>query len=76
MTCRARHFASARFDGLISLRPLRSVDVAAGQLIVREAGGSVSFPEADALDLEMRSRVVAARDPDLLARVRAAFSGH
>jgi myo-inositol-1(or 4)-monophosphatase len=58
--------ASARFDGLLSLRPARSVDAAAGQLIVREAGGAVSFPDADGdsplsagLDLDMRSRVVA-----------------
>jgi myo-inositol-1(or 4)-monophosphatase len=58
--------ASARFDGMVSLRPARSVDAAAGQLIVREAGGEVSFPDADAgrplsagLDLDMRSRVVA-----------------
>jgi myo-inositol-1(or 4)-monophosphatase len=58
--------ASARFDGMLSLRAARSVDVAAGQLIVREAGGEVSFPDADGgrplgagLDLDMRSRVVA-----------------
>jgi myo-inositol-1(or 4)-monophosphatase len=58
--------ASARFDGMLSLRPARSVDAAAGQLIVREAGGEVSFPDADGdrplsagLDLDMRSRVVA-----------------
>jgi myo-inositol-1(or 4)-monophosphatase len=58
--------ASARFDGMLSLRPARSVDAAAGQLIVREAGGEVAFPDADGdrplsagLDLEMRSRVVA-----------------
>jgi myo-inositol-1(or 4)-monophosphatase len=58
--------ASARFDGMLCLRPARSVDAAAGQLIVREAGGAVSFPDAGGddplgagLDLEMRSRVVA-----------------
>src|SRR5881392_4008309 len=58
--------ASARFDGMLSLRPARSVDAAAGQLIVREAGGETSFPDADGdrplsagLDLAMRSRVVA-----------------
>jgi fructose-1,6-bisphosphatase/inositol monophosphatase family enzyme len=44
---------------------VRSVDVAAGQLIVREAGGRVAFPDADdgtgspGLGLDMRSRVVA-----------------
>ena len=36
--------AAARFDGLVSLRKARAVDAAAGQLIVREAGGVVSFP--------------------------------
>jgi myo-inositol-1(or 4)-monophosphatase len=58
--------ASARFDGMVCLRPARSVDAAAGQLIVREAGGAVAFPDAGGgdglaagLDLEMRSRVVA-----------------
>jgi myo-inositol-1(or 4)-monophosphatase len=59
------YVASARFDGLISLRPVRSVDVAAGQLIVREAGGRVAFPDAErdggtpGLGLDMRSRVIA-----------------
>ena len=60
------HVAAGRFDGLVSLRPCRSVDAAAGQLIVREAGGVVAFPDtADgelgaSLTLSMRSRVVAA----------------
>jgi myo-inositol-1(or 4)-monophosphatase len=57
------YVASARCDGLLSLRPVRSVDVAAGQLIVREAGGRVAFPDDEApspgLGLDMRSRVVA-----------------
>jgi len=68
--------AAGQLDAMLSLRRIRSVDAAAGQLIVREAGGVVSFPHADALDLEMRSRVLAARDPELLARVRDGFSGH
>jgi myo-inositol-1(or 4)-monophosphatase len=58
--------ASARFDGMLCLRPSRSVDAAAGQLIVREAGGAVAFPDAGAagplsagLGLDMRSRVFA-----------------
>jgi myo-inositol-1(or 4)-monophosphatase len=68
--------AAGQLDAMLSLRPIRSVDAAAGQLIVREAGGAVSFPDADTLDLEMRSRVLAARDPDLLARVYEGFSGH
>ena len=36
--------AAARFDGLVSLRDCRAVDAAAGQLIVREAGGYVELP--------------------------------
>jgi myo-inositol-1(or 4)-monophosphatase len=68
--------AAGQLDAMLSLLPIRSVDAAAAQLIVREAGGAVSFPEADALDLAMRSRVLAARDPELLARVYEAFSGH
>ena len=35
--------AAARLDGMVTLRRARSVDVAAGQLIVREAGGVVAF---------------------------------
>jgi len=58
--------AAARFDGLVSLRGCRAVDVAAAQLIVREAGGLVSFPLYEdplgaPLDLVPHSPVVAAR---------------
>ncbi len=35
----AAYVAAGRLDGMLSLRPCRSVDVAAAQLIVREAGG-------------------------------------
>jgi myo-inositol-1(or 4)-monophosphatase len=63
--------AAARFDGLVSLRRARGVDSAAGQLIVREAGGLVSFPSFDdplsaPLDAEPTSPVIAARSPDTL----------
>ncbi len=62
------HVASARFDGMVSLRRSRGVDAAAGQLIVREAGGLVSFPGlgeplAAPLDAAPRAPVVAARSP-------------
>ena len=63
------YVASARFDGMLSLRTARSVDAAAGQLIVREAGGAVAFPDAEGaagLDLDMRSRVFAAGAKPLL----------
>jgi myo-inositol-1(or 4)-monophosphatase len=55
--------ADARLDAMLSLRHVRSVDVAGAQLIVREAGGVVAFPDAGenpGLGLDMRSRVAAA----------------
>ncbi len=67
--------AAGRFDGAVCLAPTRSVDCAAGQLIVLEAGGAVAFPEAEggpddaALSLDMRSRVVAVGQPSLLGRL-------
>jgi myo-inositol-1(or 4)-monophosphatase len=69
------YVAAARLDGMASANVCRSVDAAAGQLLVREAGGFVSFlghggVEAP-LDLDARYRLVAGRTPealDLLAR--------
>jgi len=66
--------AAGQLDGMLSLRPIRSVDAAAAQLLVTEAGGAVSFPAADDLSLEMRSPVLAARDPELLQRLIATFA--
>jgi myo-inositol-1(or 4)-monophosphatase len=68
--------ASGRFDGLVSLRGARAVDAAAAQLIVREAGGLISFPKFDdrlaaPLDLVPHSPVVAARTPATLAELEA-----
>jgi myo-inositol-1(or 4)-monophosphatase len=68
--------AAGRFDGLVSLRDCRAVDAAAAQLIVREAGGLVSFPAfeqrlAAPLDLVPHSPVVAARTPTALAELEA-----
>ena len=57
------HVAAGALDGMASLRAIRSVDAAAGQLLVTEVGGVVEFPDAErdpSLGLEMRSRVVAA----------------
>jgi myo-inositol-1(or 4)-monophosphatase len=65
--------AAGQLDGMLSLRPIRSVDAAAAQLLVTEAGGAVAFPADDELSLEMRSRVLAARDADLLERLIATF---
>ncbi len=39
----ACYLAAGRFNGMIALRPCRSVDAAAAQLIVREAGGRIAF---------------------------------
>jgi myo-inositol-1(or 4)-monophosphatase len=66
--------AAARFDGMLSLRRARGVDSAAGQLIVREAGGFVSFPScpdplAAPLDAAQSSPVVAARSTETLHRL-------
>lgn len=59
--------AAARYDGMLSLRPCRSIDAAAGQLIVREAGGTVVFgdkqnPLSAPLDLAPHKPVAAGRD--------------
>ncbi len=61
--------AAARFDGMVSLRRSRGIDAAAGQLIVREAGGHVSFPWCDEplgapLTPEPSSPVIAARSQE------------
>src|SRR5215211_478945 len=61
--------AGARLDGMTTLRKCRAVDAAAGQLIVREAGGHVAFTACDEplgapLDVEPRSPVAAARTPE------------
>jgi myo-inositol-1(or 4)-monophosphatase len=66
--------ASARFDGMVTLRGCRAVDAAAAQLVVREAGGHVAFtafpdPLAAPLDLAPHSPVVAARTPESLRRL-------
>jgi myo-inositol-1(or 4)-monophosphatase len=65
--------AAGQLDGMLSLRPIRSVDAAAAQLLVTEAGGAVAFPAADDLSLEMRSPVLAARDQELLEHLRRTF---
>jgi myo-inositol-1(or 4)-monophosphatase len=66
--------AAARFDAMATLKRTRAVDAAAAQLIVREAGGYVSFvayddPLAAPLDLVPRSPVIAARTEAGLAEV-------
>jgi myo-inositol-1(or 4)-monophosphatase len=60
----AAYVGAGRFDAMLSLRRCRSVDAAAAQLIVREAGGLVAFGELGlegaALDLEARYPIAAA----------------
>jgi myo-inositol-1(or 4)-monophosphatase len=72
----AAYVAAGRFDAMLSLRSCRSVDAAAAQLIVREAGGAVSFGDGDLsealLDLDSRYPIAAANGEDGLATVRAA----
>lgn len=61
--------AAGRLDAMITLREVRSVDVAAAQLIVEEAGGAVALPGGDTLDLALRTRAAAARDTAMLERL-------
>ena len=68
--------AAARLDGMLGLRPARSVDVAAGQLIAREAGASVAFEDrrldAAGLGLEERYQVAGASTAQGLETLLAA----
>jgi myo-inositol-1(or 4)-monophosphatase len=73
------HLAAGRVDAVCSLKPARSVDIAAGQLLVRERGLAIDlFDEpplsAAPLDVEGRSRVVAAGTPELCRQLAAALS--
>ena len=70
------HLAAGRVDAVVSLKPARSVDIAAAQLLVRERGLAIDLPEARPflaapLDLGARSRVVAAGTPELCAELHA-----
>lgn len=73
--------AGARFDAMLSLYDCRSVDAAAGQMLVRELGGEVVFPDAGgdpasvSLGLDMRSRVLAAANRDILDGLLEAMPG-
>jgi myo-inositol-1(or 4)-monophosphatase len=72
----AAYVAAGRFDAMLSLRPCRSVDAAAAQLIVREAGGLVAFGDLPldeaALGLDARYPVAAAAGERGLAIARSA----
>jgi myo-inositol-1(or 4)-monophosphatase len=71
--------AAARFDAMVTLQRCRGVDAAAGQLIVREAGGYISFADLDdpleaPLDATPSSRLIAARSEDTLRALEAVRS--
>ena len=72
------HLAACRVDAVCSLKEARSVDIAAGQLIVGESGGWVDLIDdgpldAAPLDLEGRSRIVAARSREHYEQVASAL---
>ena len=74
------HLAAGRVDAVCSLKPARAVDIAAAQLLVRERGLAIDLFEAPPfeaapLDVEGRSRVVAAGTPDLCRQLANALSG-
>jgi myo-inositol-1(or 4)-monophosphatase len=70
------YVACGRYDGIITTRPCRSVDAAAGQLIARNAGATLAFGngglEDAPLDLSARYDVAAARTPGDLSVLREA----
>jgi myo-inositol-1(or 4)-monophosphatase len=73
------HLAAGRVDAVCSLKPARAVDIAGAQLLVRERGLVIDLfetPPFDAapLDVEGRSRVVAAGTPELCRRLAHALS--
>jgi len=65
------HLAAGRLDAVCSLKPYRSVDVAAAQLLLRECAMSIANVDGDPpfgaapLDLVSRSRVAAAGTDEL-----------
>ncbi len=74
------HLAAGRVDAVCSLKPARSVDIAAAQLLIRERGYAIELFEnppfeTAPLDLEGRSRVVAAGTPELCQKLATALTG-
>jgi myo-inositol-1(or 4)-monophosphatase len=74
------HLAAGRVDAVCSLKPARSVDIAAGQLLCRELGLAVDLFDVEEpfgtapLDLEQRSRIVAAGTTAVCTRIARALS--
>jgi myo-inositol-1(or 4)-monophosphatase len=75
------HLAAGRLDAVCSLKAARSVDIAAAQLLCRELGLAVDLCDVEEpfgaapLDLEQRSRVVAAGSKAVCDRLSAALRG-
>ena len=72
------HLAAGRVDAVCCLKPARSIDIAAAQLLVRERGYAIDLFEDPPfgrapLDLGQRSRVVAAATDALCVRVATAL---
>jgi myo-inositol-1(or 4)-monophosphatase len=73
------HLAAGRIDAVCSLKPARAVDIAAAQLLVLERGLAIDLPDAAPfaaapLDVEGRSRVVAAGTPEACRQLAHALS--
>jgi myo-inositol-1(or 4)-monophosphatase len=73
------HLAAGRIDAVCSLKPARAVDIAAAQLLVLERGLAIDLPDAPPfaaapLDVEGRSRVVAAGTPEVCLQLAHALS--
>jgi myo-inositol-1(or 4)-monophosphatase len=72
------HLAAGRVDAVCSLKPIRAVDIAAAQLLIRECGLAVELldtpPLGEApLDVVARSRVVAGASTDVCGRLASAL---
>ena len=73
------HLAAGRVDAVCCLKPARSIDIAAAQLLVRERGILIELFEEPPfgrapLDLGQRSRIVAARGSEQCDALAAALS--
>jgi myo-inositol-1(or 4)-monophosphatase len=73
------YVATGRFDGMLTARPCRSVDAAAGQLIAREAGAFVAFGDSGLdrafLDLDARYPLAAAASAQGVALLTGKAAG-
>jgi myo-inositol-1(or 4)-monophosphatase len=74
------HLAAGRVDGVCTLKPTRSVDIAAGQLLCTELGYPVELFDVEEpfgaapLDLVGRSRLAAAGTNDVCRQIARALS--